>query len=57
VSQDATEWGGPLDETGKPQVWHDKGPSLLKGPERREYVEMLQPFTANGLSEIFLSGM
>jgi hypothetical protein len=28
----------------KPQVWHDKDPSLLKGPERRD----LQPFTANG---------
>jgi hypothetical protein len=33
---EATEWGGPLDETGKTEVpWHDKDPSLLKGPERR----------------------
>jgi hypothetical protein len=34
VLQDTTEWDGPSDE---PQVWHDKDPSMLKGPERREY--------------------
>ena len=35
-------WGGPLDETAKTardiilqQVWHNKDPSLLKGPKRQ----------------------
>jgi hypothetical protein len=38
VSEDATEWGGSSDETGKPQVWYVKDPSLLKGLERRAQV-------------------
>jgi hypothetical protein len=42
------------------QVWHDKDPSLLKGPERRASAKILQPFTSNGdvsnVSEKFLSG-
>jgi hypothetical protein len=28
-------------------MWHDKDPSLLKGLERRAYVEIVQPFTGN----------
>jgi hypothetical protein len=30
------------------QVWHDKDPSLLKGPACRAYAKILQPFTGNG---------
>jgi hypothetical protein len=30
------------------QVWHDKDPSLQKGPERRAKALILQPFTGNG---------
>jgi hypothetical protein len=35
---------GPVSQ----QVWHDKDPSLLKGPERRAYALILQVFTGNG---------
>jgi hypothetical protein len=41
------------------QVWHDKDPFLLKGPERRAQAKILQPFTGNSdvsISKIFLSG-
>jgi hypothetical protein len=34
------------------QVLHDKDPSLLKGPENRALVEILQPFTGNGYVSI-----
>jgi hypothetical protein len=37
---ETTELGGRLDKTKRPrscitEVWYDKDPSLLKGPERR----------------------
>jgi hypothetical protein len=41
------------------RVWHDKDPSLLKGPERRAQAKILQTFTGSGdvsISEKFLSG-
>jgi hypothetical protein len=33
---------------------HDKDPSLLKGPERRAYAKILQPFTGNGDVSIYV---
>jgi hypothetical protein len=30
------------------QVWFDKDPSLLKGPEPLALVKIQQPFTSNG---------
>jgi hypothetical protein len=29
-------------------VWHDKDPSLLKGPERRAKANICSPVTSNG---------
>jgi hypothetical protein len=46
---DWKNWG-----TVSQQVWHDKDPSLLKGPERRAYAKLLQPFAGNGDVSIYL---
>jgi hypothetical protein len=46
-----SEKPGPMSQ----QVWHDKDPSLLKGPERQAYAYILQSFTGFHISEKFLS--
>jgi hypothetical protein len=46
VSQDATEWGGSSDDTGKPQVLHNKDSSLLKGLEHRVQAKVCSPSPA-----------
>jgi hypothetical protein len=36
------------------QVWHDKDPSLLKGPEHQAKAQVSQLFTDNGDVSILL---